>query len=74
MRGSGDPLGLIRRAVSLDPSNANHRLAAARILWRLKQPADALRAIEVALTLAKTDDERARARELQEAIERDKNR
>ena len=72
--GTGEPMGLVRRAIVLDPSEPNHRLRAARILWRARQHAEALQVVQVALTVAITEEDRRRARELQQAIEQDKNR
>lgn len=70
--GASDALALVARAIRLEPAQAAHRLTAAVILWRSGQRADALKAVEVAMTLAISDDDRQRARELQAAIEREK--
>jgi len=64
-------MGLVVRATrSIQPSP----FTAARILWRADQHAEALKAVQVALTLSSTDEERRRARELQQAIDCDKGR
>jgi hypothetical protein len=44
----------------------------ARILWRAGMRADALKAVQVALSLATDAAARQRAQELQQAIEREK--
>ena len=54
----------ITRAVELEPSSVWHRLTAARVLWRFNNLADAHKAAQVALTLARTDQERAEAQRL----------
>jgi tetratricopeptide (TPR) repeat protein len=54
----------IARAVELEPSSVWHRLTAARVLWRFNNLADARKAAQVALTLARTDQERAEAQRL----------
>jgi tetratricopeptide (TPR) repeat protein len=70
--GTGEIMEPLARAVQLEPSDPDHRLTVARILWRQKQHGEALKAVQVALALATTDEERRRARELQEQIERTK--
>lgn len=70
--GTGEAIGLVGRAIKLNPSEPSHRLTAARVLWRARQHAEALKAVQAALTLASTDEDRRRARELQQEIERDK--
>jgi tetratricopeptide (TPR) repeat protein len=72
--GTGEALGLVSRAIKLDPSEPSHRLTAARILLRAGQHGEALKAVQAALALASTDEDRSRARELQQAIERDTRR
>ncbi len=74
MAGAADALSLVIKAVRLEPNEPDHRLTAARILWRMGQHGEALKAVQVALTVATTEEERARVRELQQAIERDKAR
>lgn len=53
-----DAVAPLEKAVQLEPSDPWHRLAAARVLWRYGNVADARKAAEVALKLA--DDDRAR--------------
>ena len=74
MSGAADALSLVIKAVRLDPNESDHRLTAARILLRSGQHGEALKLAQVALTLATTEEERARVREFQQAIERDKAR
>nr|MDQ3347590.1 hypothetical protein [Acidobacteriota bacterium] len=70
----GNPasLGLALRAVQLEPSEMSHRLVVTRILMRDKRYDDALKAVQAAAPLAKTPEQIAAARELQQAIERAK--
>ena len=72
MTNVAEALDIVTRAVRLDPGDSNHRLSAARILWRGGQHAQALRVVQAALALSTTEAEGTRARELQQAIERDK--
>jgi hypothetical protein len=65
--GTGDPMGLIRRAISIEPREAQHRLRAARVLIR-QRPADARPDAEAALALAETDADRREAQELLDRI------
>ncbi len=65
-------LDFAARAIRLEPSESAHRLTAARILFRAGQREDALKAVQAALTLATSDEQRGRARELQQTIERQK--
>jgi tetratricopeptide (TPR) repeat protein len=57
----GEPLGQALRAVSLDPAEPEHRLAAARILWRQRKYDDALKQAEVALAISESAEDRQRA-------------
>jgi tetratricopeptide (TPR) repeat protein len=59
--GAGEPLGLIGRAIALDPANPYHRLTAARVYWRLRDLDAALKAAELAVTMARTDEEKQAA-------------
>ena len=70
---SPDALGVVRRAIQLAPAEPDHRLTAARILWRSRNLDDALKVAQVGLALATTDEDRREARELIDAIGRDKN-
>jgi TPR repeat protein len=54
----------LEKAVQLEPSDPWHRLAAARVLWRYDNLADARKAAQVALTLADSDQERTAAQRL----------
>jgi tetratricopeptide (TPR) repeat protein len=67
---SESALGLVLRAVQLDVTDSNTRLTAARVLLRAKQTEQAHKAARAALSLAATEDEPRRAKELLEAIER----
>ena len=49
-------LGLLGRAVQLEPANYRHRLAAARVFWRFDKLDEARKAAQVALALADTDE------------------
>jgi hypothetical protein len=53
--------GLVRRAISLEPGEARHHLAAARVFWRVKMDQEAQQAAEKAKSLANDDYERAEA-------------
>jgi TPR repeat protein len=68
--GSPDALGLIRRAISLEPSEARHRLRAANVLLRQGKPAEARAEAQAALKMAETDEERRDAERLLEAAEK----
>jgi tetratricopeptide (TPR) repeat protein len=70
--GTGDPMGLVLRAISLEPSEAHHRLAAANILWRAKNYDEALKYAESALSVAKDDETRRRATETIDDLRRAK--
>jgi tetratricopeptide (TPR) repeat protein len=60
--------GLLGRAVALEPGNAWHRIAVARVLWRYDRPEDARAAAKLALTLADTDQARSEAQRLLSSI------
>ena len=66
--GNAEGIGLIRRAITLEPREATHRLRAANVMLRQGKPAEARVDAQAALTLAETDDERRRAQELLDAI------
>ena len=68
--GNAEALGTVARAIKLEPFESDHRLTAARILSHRGQHGDALKAVEAALKLASSDDERKSAQELQQHIER----
>ena len=70
--GSSDPTGLALRAVALEPSDAHHRLTAARLLANAKRYEDALKQVQAAADLADTDTESREAAELKSWIERQK--
>jgi tetratricopeptide (TPR) repeat protein len=73
MQGANNPaLELAARAIKLDPTEPDYRLTAARILFRMGARPDALKAAAAALSLARDEDDRQRARELQQTIERQK--
>lgn len=61
-------LGLARRAISLEPGGYYHRLALARVLWALPKRDEALAEAERGLALARTDRQRASAREMVEFL------
>jgi hypothetical protein len=71
--GTGEAIGLIRRAIAIEPREAGHRLRAARVLLRQGKPADAVADAQVALTFAETDAERREAHRLLEAIAKAKS-
>lgn len=71
--GIGDPLALVRRAVSLEPSEPRHRLTSARVLWRQRSYEEALKDAQAALALARSDDERRAARDMVSSIEQAKD-
>jgi hypothetical protein len=70
--GAPQPSGLALRAVSLDPSDAHHRLTAARLLADEKRFDDALKQVQAAAELANSDDVARQAAELRSWIERRK--
>lgn len=63
-------LPLVRRAISLEPSNPWHRLAAARVHWRSGNLDEAAAEVRTALRVADTDEARDRARDLASQIEK----
>jgi len=66
--GNAESIGLIRRAISIEPMEARHRLRAAHVLLRQKKPDEARVDAQAALTLAETDEERREAQELLDVI------
>jgi hypothetical protein len=72
--GSGDPLPLVLRAITLEPAEASHRLTAARVLLRQQKYDDALRVARIAEGLARTDEMRRQATEMIGSIEEAKRR
>jgi tetratricopeptide (TPR) repeat protein len=66
--GTGEAIGLIKRAISIEPKEARHRLRAARVLLRQRKPDEARVDAQAALALAETDAERREAQELLDAI------
>jgi tetratricopeptide (TPR) repeat protein len=72
--GSGDPLPLVLRAITLEPAEASHRLTAARVLLRLQKYDDALKVARIAEGLARTDEVRRQVTEMIGSIEEAKRR
>jgi tetratricopeptide (TPR) repeat protein len=66
--GTGDSMGVIGRAISLEPREASHRLRAAYALARQQKLDEAETQAKTALSLADTEQERQRAQELLERI------
>ncbi|MFI5183335.1 MAG: tetratricopeptide repeat protein [Vicinamibacteria bacterium] len=56
-------LALARRAVALEPRRSYHRVALARVLWRLSKREEAQREADQGLALAQTPQEKTRAQE-----------
>ena len=61
-------LGLIRRAISLEPRHASHRLRAAHVLLDQNKPHEARADAQAALALADDDRERREAQQLLDQI------
>ena len=72
--GTGEPLGMVLRAISLDPSEPQHRLRAANVLWRQRKYDEALKHAQSALELASDEETRRRAKEAIDGITRAKGR
>ena len=70
--GIGEPSALALRAVSLEPSNAHHRLTAARLLAQEKHLDEALKQVQAAAELADSAALAQEAAELRSRIERAK--
>ncbi len=66
--GSGDGIALIRRAITLEPREAPHRLRAPGVLLRQGKLAEARVDAQAALALAGNDGERSEAQELLDLI------
>ena len=67
-RPTAEIMPLLATAVKLEPRNPWHRLAGARVLWRLGSPEEARKTAETALTLADSDAARSEAQQLLAAI------
>jgi tetratricopeptide (TPR) repeat protein len=61
---TGDSIGLIQRAIKLEPMEPSHRLRAATVLLRQGKRPEARVQAQAALTLATSDDERREAQAL----------
>lgn len=72
--GTGEPLGLVSRAIALEPSEAYYHLVAARVLWRQQKWDDATRHAQTAAALAHGDENTRAAREMIVSLEQAKNR
>ena len=70
--GTGDPLPLVLRAISLEPSEAAHHLTAARVLWRARKFDEALEQAQTALTLSRDDTMRSRANDVVNSLRKAK--
>jgi len=66
--GSPSSIGLIRRAIALEPLESDHHRIAGEVLYRAHQDEEAYKEAQTALGLAKTDGEMQRARELTERL------
>ncbi len=62
--GAGESMGLIERAISLEPRDPDHRLRAAFVLARQQKFEEARAQAQTALTLAGSEEERTRAQDL----------
>lgn len=71
--GIGEALAYARRASILAPSEPSHYLTAARILMRQQKHDEALKEVQTALTLPKSDSVRAEAERLTATIGRAKS-
>ena len=65
--GNPEGIGLIRRAITLDPTEARYRLRAAGVLMNQGKAAEARADAQAALSLAETDEERNEAQRLLDA-------
>jgi tetratricopeptide (TPR) repeat protein len=68
--GKGDGLGMVRRAISLEPAEARHRMRAVNVLLRQGKPDEARVEAEAAVSLADSEDERRDASRLLELVEK----
>jgi tetratricopeptide (TPR) repeat protein len=66
--GSPSGIGLIRRAIVLDPREPAHRLRAARVLLNSGQPGEARQDAQAALALAEDDEDKKEAQVLLDRI------
>jgi len=66
----GDPMGMVRRALSLEPGEAHHHLRAASVLWRQKKWDEALVQAQAARELATSDEMRRHATEMIDGLSR----
>lgn len=66
--GSADSIGLVRRAIQLEPMEPAHRLRAAIVLLRVGKPTEARADAQAALALADNDAERREAERVLEAV------
>jgi len=66
----GDPMGIVKRALSLEPGEAHHHLRAASVLWRQKKWDEALVHAQAARELADSDEMRRSAAEMIDGISR----
>jgi tetratricopeptide (TPR) repeat protein len=70
--GTGEPVPFLVQAIKLEPAEADHRLTAARVLWRQRKYDDALTQAKTAMTLARSDEQRQAATKMMAAIEQAK--
>ena len=66
--GNTEAIGLVRRAIQLEPLEPAHRLRAALVLLRVGKPSEARADAEAALTLADSESERQEAERVLEAV------
>ncbi|MGH9309354.1 MAG: hypothetical protein ACRD1U_08280 [Vicinamibacterales bacterium] len=71
--GVGEPLGLVMRAVTLEPAEASHRIRGAFVLAQQQKFDEAEQAARVGLKLADSDVQRRRGQEVLEWIARMKS-
>ena len=71
--GTGDPMAMILRAISLQPAEPHFHLTAATVLMRDKKFDEALKHAEMAAALSDTDEERRRASDTIDRIGRAKS-
>ena len=69
--GNPDAIGLIRRAISIEPLEASYRLRAASVLLNQGKAAEARADAQAALALAETDEERRDAQRLLDTAAKD---
>ena len=62
--GIGDPIGMVLRAISLEPAETHYRLSAANVLRHERKYDEAMKHAQAALSLADTEEERRRATEM----------